>query len=133
MTLCSGSEQVGSGGRTLMSLATHQYWEWRAMTDKPGWRKTYDSAERAVAPRAESLVRSSEFARLTAAAFGLRRAAGRGVQGATALAWHLLNLPARTDVQRLHMQIGALDRDVRRLSLQLEQSRASRGRSDQQW
>ena len=32
------------------------------MTDKPGWRRTYDTAERAVAPRAEALVRSSEYA-----------------------------------------------------------------------
>ena len=93
------------------------------MTDKPGWRKTYDTAERAVAPRAEALVRSSEFARVTCAVVGVRRAVGRGVNGVTAVAWHLVNLPARTDVQRLRVQIGALDRDVRRLSLQLEQSR----------
>lgn len=103
------------------------------MTDKPGWRRTYDTAERAVAPRAEALVRSSEFARVTSAVVCVRRAVGRGVNGVTAVAWHLVNLPARTDVQRLRVQIGALDRDVRRLSLQLEQSRKTRGRSDQQW
>lgn len=103
------------------------------MTDKPGWRRAYDTAERAVAPRAETLVRSGEFARVTAAVVGLRRAVGRGVNGVTVGAWHLVNLPAGTDVQRLRVQIGALDRDVRRLSLQLEQSRTSRGRSDQQW
>jgi len=104
-----------------------------AMTDKPVWRRAYDIAERAVAPRAETLVRSSEFARVTAAVAGLRHTVGRGVNGVTAGAWHLVNLPAGTDIQRLRVQIGALDRDVRRLSLQLEQSRTSRGRSDQQW
>ena len=103
------------------------------MTDKPGWRRTYDTAERAVAPRAEALVRSSEFARVTSAVVGVRRAVGRRLSGVTAVAWHLVNLPTRTDVQRLRVQIGALDRDVRRLSLQLEQSRKTRGRSDQQW
>ena len=41
------------------------------MTDKPGWRRAYDTAERAVAPRAETLVRSSEFAGVTAAVVGL--------------------------------------------------------------
>jgi len=102
------------------------------MTDKPGWRRAYDTAERAVAPRAETLVRSSEFARVTAVVVGLRRTVGRAMNGVAARAWHLANLPAGTDVQRLRVQIGALDRDVRRLSLQLEQSRTSRGRSDQQ-
>ena len=100
------------------------------MTDKPGWRRTYDTAERAVAPRAEALVRGSEFAVVTAVVVGVRRAVGRRVNGVTAVAWHLVNLPARTDVQGLRVQIGALDREVRRLSLQLEQSRTSRGRSD---
>ena len=31
-----------------------------------------------------------------------------------------MNLPAGTDLQRLRMQVGALDREVRRLSLQLD-------------
>ncbi len=100
------------------------------MTDQPGWRRTYDSAERAVAPRAEALVRSGEFAKVTAVVVGARRAVGRGVNGVTAMAWHLLNLPAGSDVQRLRVQIGALDRDVRRLSLQLEQSAANREGSE---
>ena len=34
--------------------------------------------------------------------------------------WHLMNLHAGTDMQRLRMQVGALDREVRRLSLQLD-------------
>jgi hypothetical protein len=101
------------------------------MTDTPRWRKTYDTAERALAPRAEALVRSGEFARVTAAVVGVRRAVSRGVNGVTAGAWHLVNLPAQTDVQRLRVQIGALDRDVRRLSLQLEQSATRRERSEQ--
>jgi hypothetical protein len=91
------------------------------MTEKPQWRKSYDAAERAVAPRAEALVRSGKFATVTAAISGARRAVGNGVNGVAARVWHLVNLPAGTDLQRLRVQIGALDRDVRRLSLQLEQ------------
>lgn len=91
------------------------------MTDKPGWRKSYDAAERVVAPRAEALVRSGQFAMVTAAISGVRRAVGDGVNGVAARVWHLVNLPAGTDLQRLRVQIGALDRDVRRMALQLEQ------------
>jgi phage host-nuclease inhibitor protein Gam len=32
----------------------------------------------------------------------------------------MMNLPASTDVQRLRRQVGELDREVRRLTLQLE-------------
>jgi len=91
------------------------------MTEKPQWRKSYDAVERAVAPQAEALVRSGQFATVTAAISGVRRAAGNGVNGVAARVWHLVNLPAGTDLQRLRVQIGALDRDVRRLLLQLEQ------------
>ena len=91
------------------------------MTEKPQWRKSYDAMERVLAPRAEALVHSGQFAHVTAALFGVRRAVGNGVNGVAARVWHLVNLPAATDVHRLRKQIGALDRDVRRLSLQLEQ------------
>lgn len=101
------------------------------MTNQPAWRRTYDSVERVVAPRAEALVRSGEFATGVAVLVGVRRAVGRRVSRVTAGAWHLVNLPAGSDVQRLRVQIGALDRDVRRLALQLEQSGTSRALRDQ--
>ena len=91
------------------------------MTEKPQWRKSYDAVERILAPSAEALVRSGEFAQLTGALFGVRRALSNGVKEVAARLWHLVNLPSGTDLQRLRVQIGALDRDVRRLSLQLEQ------------
>jgi hypothetical protein len=94
------------------------------MTEKPQWRKSYDAVERVLAPHAEALVRTGQFAQVTAALFGVRRAVGNGVNGVAARVWHLVNLPAGTDVHRLRKQIGALDRDVRRLSLQLELEQA---------
>lgn len=102
------------------------------MTNTPLWRTTYDLAERAIAPHAETLVRSDEFAKLTGAVLGVRHAVGRRLSGVAATAWHLVNLPAQTDVQGLRVQIGALDRDVRRLSLQLAQAGATRERSEDQ-
>jgi hypothetical protein len=73
-----------------------------------------------MSPRVEALVRSDEFARTTAVIARSRRLAGNRVNAIAARLWHLMNLPAGTDLQRLRMQVGALDREVRRLALQLD-------------
>ena len=90
------------------------------MTDVPGWRRAFDAVERNVSPRVESMVHSDEFARMTALIASSRRLAGKRVNAIAASVWHLVNLPASTDVQRLRRQVGELDREVRRLSLQLD-------------
>jgi hypothetical protein len=89
----------------------------------PLWRQAFDVAERAVAPRAESLVRTEHFALGVALVRRAQSLAGRSVQDLSARAWHLLNLPAGSDISRLRAQIGSLDREVRRLTLQLESER----------
>ena len=89
----------------------------------PLWRQAFDAAERAVAPRAEGLVRTEYFALATAVARRAQMFVGRSAQGVTARAWHLVNLPAGSDINRLRTQIGSLDREVRRLTLQLESAR----------
>jgi hypothetical protein len=89
----------------------------------PLWRQAFDAAERRVTPRAEEFVRTDTYA-IGAALF--RRAttlAKDSARDVTTRAWHLLNLPAGTDVSRLHAQVGALDREVRRLTLALEAER----------
>jgi hypothetical protein len=89
----------------------------------PLWRQAFDAAERRVTPRAEEFVRTETFAigaALVRRATTLARDSARDV---TTRAWHLLNLPAGTDVSRLRAQVGALDREVRRLTLQLEAER----------
>jgi hypothetical protein len=93
------------------------------VTEAPRWRQAYDAAERRVTPHADRLVRTPSFA---VGAAVLRRAqhlARSSAEGVTARAWHLLNLPAGSDVSRLRAQIGALDREVRRLTVQLETER----------
>jgi hypothetical protein len=89
----------------------------------PRWRQAFDTVERAVAPRAEELVRTPYFSLGVALARRAQTLAGRSVQDLTARAWHLVNLPAGSDVSRLRAQIGALDREVRRLTIQLETER----------
>jgi hypothetical protein len=90
------------------------------MSEPPRWRQAFDAVDRTVAPHAESLVRTAGF---STGVTVLRRAqvlARESARGLTARAWHLLNLPAGSDVSRLRAQIGALDREVRRLTVQLE-------------
>ena len=89
----------------------------------PLWRQAFDAAERAVAPRAEDLVRSEYFSLATALVRRAQTVASQSVQGLSARAWHLVNLPAGSDISRLRAQIGSLDREVRRLTIQLEQER----------
>jgi hypothetical protein len=93
------------------------------VTPPPLWRQAFDVAERAVTPRAESLVRTPSFAVGAALVRRAQSLARESVQGLTTRAWHLVNLPAGTDVSRLRAQVGALDREVRRLTLQLEAQR----------
>ena len=90
------------------------------MSDTAGWRRAFDVVERNVSPRVESVVHSDEFAQMTALVTRVRRLAGKRANAIAASAWHLVNLPASTDVQRLRRQVGELDREVRRLSLQLD-------------
>ncbi len=94
------------------------------MTEKPWWRQAYDSAERRITPPLEEFVRTERYAELAAAVGQLQGMITGGLRSATAGFWHLLNLPAGTDVQHLRRQIGALDREVRRLRLQLAQQEA---------
>ncbi|PWW23086.1 hypothetical protein JD79_02251 [Geodermatophilus normandii] len=89
----------------------------------PLWRQAFDAAEKRVTPHAESLVRTPYFATgvgLLRRAQNLAKDTARGV---SARAWHLVNLPAGTDLARLRAQLGALDREVRRLTVQLENER----------
>jgi hypothetical protein len=96
---------------------------------QPLWRRLYDTAERAVAPRLESAVRTGCFAKGTALAGWSQATARTQVEALSARVWHLVNLPAGTDVTRLRTQIGALDREVRRLALRLEQQAHNDGRT----
>jgi hypothetical protein len=93
------------------------------VSDAPRWRQAFDAVEQRVTPHADRLVRTPGFALGVTLLRRTQLLARDTVQGATARAWHLVNLPAGTDVARLRAQLGALDREVRRLTLQLESDR----------
>jgi len=100
------------------------------MAQPPLWRRLYDTAERAVAPRLESVVRTEQFARAAAVASSAQATARARVEALSSRVLHLMNLPAGTDIARLRTQIGALDREVRRLSLRLEHQAHNDERTD---
>ncbi len=90
----------------------------------PGPRDIYNRLEKRATPIANHLTHSTEFARVVALLGDLDKSVrGRGDKLA-ARVWHLLNLPAGTDVARVRTQLGALDREVRLLSVELETKRA---------
>ena len=87
--------------------------------------RSWNAIEREFSPRAENVVESSEFRRAVGILLGVNAFARRRAAAAAGGVWHLLNLPTGSDVARLHRQIGALDREIRRLSLQLERQQAA--------
>jgi hypothetical protein len=89
----------------------------------PLWRQAFDAAEKRVTPHAEELVRTPYFATGVGLLRRAQTLAKDTARGVSARAWHLVNLPAGTDLARLRAQLGALDREVRRLTVQLENER----------
>jgi hypothetical protein len=89
----------------------------------PSLRDAYDAVERQVAPRAEALTHTEQAALVSALALRLRRDVGLRVDALSAQILHLANLPAGTDIKRLRRQIGDLDREVRKLRLELSEAR----------
>ncbi|CCH79545.1 hypothetical protein BN12_470015 [Nostocoides japonicum T1-X7] len=90
----------------------------------PGPRDLYNRIERLATPVLDNLMRSEEFAQVVVAVTDVNKALRDRRNAMTARAWHTVNLPAGTDVQRLKVQLGALDREIRLLSLELEKARA---------
>ena len=89
----------------------------------PGLRDLSSRVEKLAAPLAIDLTHSGEFAQAVAILASVQKTVRTEVDKLAARAWHAVNLPAGTDVQRLKQQVGSLDREVRLLSLELQQAR----------
>lgn len=90
---------------------------------QPRWRQVYDKVDKEVSPKVTDVVQSDTFNVVNGLVVKARKTVGRQIAGATAQLWHLVNLPAGTDVKRLRKQVGSLDREVRRLTIALERER----------
>src|SRR5260370_39116496 len=84
------------------------------------WRRASEAAEGAMARRVASVVHSPAFVATAGWATHARARVRAGLAQAGEGMWHLVNLPAASDITRLRRQLGALDRDVRHLTLELE-------------
>jgi hypothetical protein len=89
----------------------------------PGIRDLYNRFERVAAPLAEQVVKTEEFTHAAALFTSVNKAVRTELDKLTARAWHAVNLPAGTDVQRLKQQVGSLDRELRLLSLEVQRAR----------
>ena len=74
----------------------------------PTVRGAYDAIERMLAPRLEALVRTKQYAEVTALLAGARSSAGAQVGTVAACLLHACNLPASTDISGLRRQLGEL-------------------------
>jgi hypothetical protein len=90
--------------------------------EKPLFWKLFDAAEGAVGPRLEEAVRTGTFAEALGLATRAQAAARHSLEKRSRRVWHLVNLPAGSDVTRLRRQVALLDGEVRRLSEALERA-----------
>jgi hypothetical protein len=80
----------------------------------------FDTVERSLGRPLEELVQKERFADAIMLVNRLNVAGRRTYERNTRRALHLMNLPAGSDVKRLHEQIWALEREIRDLNKRLD-------------
>ena len=98
--------------------------------DKPLFWKAFDAAERTVGPRLEEAVRSGPFLGALGAAAQVQARVRRDVERRSRRLWHLVNLPAASDVAHLRRQVAQLDRELRRLTAAVERAEGGESHAD---
>jgi hypothetical protein len=89
-------------------------------TGGPLWLRLVLRAERAIGGPVEAAVRSDVYFDAVAT---LNKTAARvsgTVEGVSMRGWHLLNLPAGSDVRRMREQLARMDRRLVQLTKELE-------------
>jgi hypothetical protein len=102
-----------------------------AMAEKSLFWRVFDKAEEVVAPRLEEAVRGDTFLDALGLAARARARLSHGVERRSRWVWHLMNLPAGSDVTHLRRQIAELDRELRRVSVALERALAEQHREEE--
>lgn len=96
----------------------------------PLWLRAFNAVEGAVGPRVEELVHGETFSATLVVVQKVKRGVKDNVERRTRQVWHLVNLPAGSDVRRLRGQIGDLDHEVRQLRSSLDRERRARSRQE---
>ena len=91
---------------------------WRAAN--PSGSSSCSAAERAIGGPVESAVRSDTYFDAVAGVNKTTARAAGAVEGVSKRGWHLLNLPAGTDVRRMREQLARMDRRLVQLTKELE-------------
>lgn len=110
----------------VTGLAEQVYPRTEVAVAKPLWRRAFDTAEQAAAPHLERGVQSGAFTDVVVLAQRARTGVYRKLERDSRRVWHLLNLPAGSDVRRLRRQVASLDREVRLLRDLLQEQREER-------
>jgi hypothetical protein len=95
--------------------------------DSPLWLRLVLRAERAVGGPVESAVRSDVYFDAVAGLNKTTAKASGVVQGVSKRGWHLLNLPAGSDLRRVSEQLAGMDRRLVQLAKELEALEERRG------
>ena len=90
-------------------------------TSKPLWRRGVEAVDRVAAPVLEGAVKHDAFSLGLSVLGRTRRAVHRRTERMSRRLLHRLNLPTATDVNRLLVQIAAVENRQRIMSAQLEE------------
>ena len=97
----------------------------------PLWLKLVLRAERAIGGPVESAVRSDTYFDVVATVNKTKARVSGKVEGVSKRGWHLLNLPAGTDIRRMREQLARMDRKLVLLTKELE-ALEERDRADEE-
>jgi hypothetical protein len=86
----------------------------------PLWLRVVLRAERTIGAPVEAAVRSDAYFDVVAQVNKTSARLSGAVEGVSKRGWHLLNLPAGTDIRRVREQLARMDRRMAELTKQLE-------------
>lgn len=90
------------------------------MSNKPGWRRTFDRTERKIATTLEAAIHTEDFANAMALLLRTRRSAGALVDGIRTGVLHLGGLAAVRDVNRLAGSLRRIETQLREVTALVE-------------
>ena len=93
------------------------------MSDTPLWRTALEKADILLEPHLLKAAEHDSFAAVTGVVYHLRRTLNVESERLGGAVLHMLNLPTRSDVNRVLRQVASLQREVRDLYDQLESPR----------
>ena len=85
------------------------------MSDPSPLRRLVGELERELTPPLKQVTSSAGFAQLASAATRVQGSVRRSLDDMTARAWHLVNIPTATDLQRIRVLVAELDKQLREL------------------